>query len=501
MTALAAASRPQGGRARLPRLPAADRRRSWLYAAAFALVLAAAASLRLWDIGSKPGWQSDETVYTDIAKNLATSGLLSEHLQYHESWTPFLFHPPFYFLLLAGWFKLVGAGLPQARVFGAIASLTALALIGRLVWRLHGQAAALVTVAFLACDGWLLYVQRTSYIENTLLVFIVAGFLLYERALRRPSARRFLLAGAVLGFAVVFKHTGFYVLPAILFNWAIIRQHKRGHLLLLAGAGAVIAAYLAVMIPLFDHGRDDWYLQQTLVQVKRVLGLRVSRGTLASPIEFLHLLAHQYAIFVPSLVAALAGVIVLAVSCVRARGTQPLRRNSLLLSWAAAGIVVFSLSALRYQQYFELVLIPLDCLLWTEVCRYARRHPRLLPAIVAAGLVVAAVNLGTFYVRVLARSDNVLAAVQQYAQDRIPRDSVVLTDEEIGDEIPQRWCIIAHPASCLSSASYAITYTTYLQPASPPGDSAFTTAMRGATRLTTFQGFKETVTVWRLRPS
>src|ERR1700689_2696068 len=104
------------------------------------------------------------------------------------------------------------------------------------------------------------------------MVFVVAGFLLYERALRQPSARRFVWAGAMLGFAFVFKHTGFYVLPAVLLNWLIVRGERRNHWLLLAGAGAVVAAYLAVMIPLFDRAHDDWYLQQSLVQVKRVLG-------------------------------------------------------------------------------------------------------------------------------------------------------------------------------------------------------------------------------------
>ena len=80
---------------------------------AFTLVLAGTAALRLLDLGGKPGWQPDETVYADIAGNLARSGQLSEHIQDHMGWTPFLFHPPFYFLLLAGWFRLVGAACPR----------------------------------------------------------------------------------------------------------------------------------------------------------------------------------------------------------------------------------------------------------------------------------------------------------------------------------------------------------------------------------------------------
>jgi 4-amino-4-deoxy-L-arabinose transferase-like glycosyltransferase len=469
-----------------------------LVLAAFGLVLAAGAALRLWDLGSKPGWQSDETVYADIARNLATSGSLSEHIQYHEGWTPFLFHPPFYFLLLAGWFKLAGAGVAQARLLAVIASLVTLCLLMRLIWRLHGPVPALVTVTFVALDGWLLFVQRVSYIENTLMVIIVAGLLLYERALRRPSARRFLAAGAVLGFAAVFKHTGGYVLLAVVLNWLIIRREKRNHWLLLAGAASVVVAYLAVMIPLFDNGRHDWYLQQTLVQLERVAGLRRSQGTLTSPAQFLHLIGHQYVIFGPSVAAALAGAAFIIVRCARARSLEPVRHNSLLLAWAAAGVIVFGASAIRYQQYFELVLIPLYCLLWTEVCRYVRAHPRAMPAAAVDGVIVVAAGLGTFCARVLAHHDNVLGQVRLYAERDIPRRSVVVAEEEIGDEIPQQWCTPARAGVCGAAASYAITYTSYLEPAAPAADHAFWAMMKGATRVTTFTGFKETVTVWRL---
>ena len=479
------------------RVPASKNR---LAVVAFGVIVVMAALLRLWDIGVKPGWQVDETVYTNIATNLATSGSLSEHIQYQAAWTPFLYHPPFYFLLLAGWFKLVGSGVAQARVLSAIASLVALCLLFRLIWRLQGRVAALVTAAFLSFDGWLLYVQRVSYIENSLMVIIVAGLLLYQRALDQPSAWRFLLAGAVLGLAAVFKHTGFYVLPAVLLNWLIVRREGRYHGFLLASAGAVVGAYLAVMIPLFDRDGHDWYLQQTLIQLERVSYLRVSRGTLSSPSELLHLITSQYIVFLPSFAVAVTGVLAFAVACARARSLRPVRRNSLLVSWSVAGIVVFSASALRFDQYFELVLIPLYCLLWTEACRLVRARRRALPVAAVVAAAVIGASLGSFYFRVIARDDNSLYQVQQYVLAHVPRSSVVLTEEEIGDEIPQPWCSVAQAAACGAAATYAITYTSYLQRASPADDVAFQSIMAGARQVVTFRGFKETITVWRLRP-
>jgi 4-amino-4-deoxy-L-arabinose transferase-like glycosyltransferase len=470
-----------------------------LATAASGAILAAAATARLWDIGSKPGWQVDETVYTDIATNLATSGKLSEHIQYHAAWTPFLYHPPFYFLVLAAWFKLVGPGVPQARVLAAIASLLALCLLYRLIARLHGRWTGLVTATFLAFDGWLLYVQRVSYIENSLLVIVAAGLLLYQRALDQPSTWRFLLAGVVLGMAAVFKHTGFYVLPAVALNWLIVRREPRNHRLLLAAAGTVIVTYLAVMIVVFDRGTHDWYLQQTLDQLERVSYLRVSRGTLSSSAEFIHLMTDQYIIFIPSFGTAVIGGLTAAAACVRAGSLRPIRRNSLLVSWSVAGLVIFGASALRFDQYFELVLIPLYCLLWTEACRFVRLRRIALPLAAAAAIAVFAANVGTFYLRVAARQDNSLYQVQQYALAHIPRSAVVITEEEIGDEIPQPWCSVAQAAACAVAATYAITYTSYLQRATPPDDPAFEEIIAGASDIATFHGFKETVTVLRLR--
>lgn len=159
---------------------------------------------------------------------------------------------------------------------------------------------------------------------------------------------------------------------------------------------------------------------------------------------------------------------------------------------------MFGASAIRYQQYFELVLIPLYCLLWTEVCRYVRAHPRALPVAAVTGLLVGVASLGTFYVRVADRHDNVLGQVAVYARRDIPRSSVVVTEEEIGDEIAQPWCTPARAASCGAATSYVITYASCLEPAAPPADHAFWAMMAHARPVTTFHGFKETVTVWRL---
>ncbi len=132
-----------------------------------------------------------------------------------------------------------------------LASLVTLGLLMRLIWRLHGQLAGLVTVTFVAFDGWLLFAQRVSYIENTLMVIIVAGLLLYERACggRRRGGR----AGrGGARFAAAYKHRWLRA-PSRAVQLADHARESRRHGCF-GSAAAAAAGYLAVMIPLFDHG-------------------------------------------------------------------------------------------------------------------------------------------------------------------------------------------------------------------------------------------------------
>jgi 4-amino-4-deoxy-L-arabinose transferase-like glycosyltransferase len=502
--ATARTSRADGINGRLAaEIPARRNRVAYACLASFFFVLSLATALRLWDIGNRPGWQADEPVYASVARNILLHGTLNDHIQYAEGWSPFLYHPPFYVLLLSQWFKVFGAGVPQARELSAVSSVVMFALLYWLIARLHNSVTAIFTLIFVMLDGWLIFIERISYIENTLMIFVVASFLTYQWAMRSPSAGRFIGVGALLGFTAIFKHTGFYVLPAVALHYAVTRQEGRKHLLLASTAAAVIGLYVAGMIWLFDIGRERWYLAQTLIQIQRVLGLRQSRGTLGSPLKFLYLVSHQYAVFVPSLVVAVAGVALLcrrSIQCLRRRSWEPVRSNSILYCWSVAGIVVFGVSQLHFPQYFALMLIPVYCFLWTELAQNARalRSGRAIIAAVILPLVLSA-SIWSFYSRVVARNDNVLLQVKRYVERHIPRTDTLITEEQIADEILQPWCSVARAGACRIVAPYAITYKTYLEPVAPAGDRAFFVIMRGATRLKTFVGFKETITVWKLR--
>jgi hypothetical protein len=97
---------------------------------------------------------------------------------------------------------------------------------------------------------------------------------------------------------------------------------------------------------------------------------------------------------------------------------------------------------------------------------------------------------------------NALAEVQQYASTQIPANSIVVTEQSIGDLIQQHWCTVEVATACLNDspqATYAITWQTYLQSSFTEGDAAFHKLMIGAHRLTSFSGAVGTATVWKLR--
>jgi hypothetical protein len=505
-----------------------------VYVGIWTALLIIGSVLRFWHLGVKPGWQSDEPVYTSIAGNLLRHGTLNEHLQAGLGWVPFLWHPPFYFLLLSGWFHLFGIGIPQARVLSVVSSLVMFCVLFRLVWKLYDAKLALATVGLLLFDGWLIFAQRVSYIENTLILIIVVTVLLYQRALERPTFVRFVVAGLALGAGVIFKHTGIYLIVGLALHWVIVRKEHRKHALMFAVAGVVMAAYVVWMITAFDFGHHDWYLTQSLIQLERSFGFRAGPGTLTSPLKAIQLLSRQYYIFLPSLMLALAStvlMIVRSVQCVRHRSIEPLRANTLLFAWAAGGILSFALLSLRFSQYFVLILVPTYCFGYVELFTFLRAHRtsrdgsrsftrrlhsvrrsssplshsvsgRRISVFLGPAIVVTIVAFGLWstYLRVFSRTDNVLLQVKEYAATHIPKHATVITTESIGDEIAQPWCVETRAAACEYAATYIIVYTTYLQ-GNPKNDPAFYSTLQGLQRFATFRGFKETASVWGIRPA
>lgn len=463
-------------------------------------VLALAALLRFWQIGSRPEWEWDEVSYAYIAHNLAAHGLLQAKPEYGMHGTAFLYQPPFYFTALAAWFKIVGSGVTQARIWAVIMSLLALVMLFYFLRKLIGQTGALGVVAFLAVDSWLAYANRIGWIENTLMVLVIGALWLYNRAFIRSTTISFVLAGLAIGAAVVFKHTGLYVLAAVLVNWLICRRYKKEHLWLLASTAAVVITYAGVMSLLYPHV----FWSDMHIQLVRSFGSSSTgrQGAIQNLGDLVRPLLGPYRLFAGTLLLSVIGGVVWAVrvvQCIWKRSWAPVKDNSLLFAWMTAAVIGFGIIRLRYPNYFEVILIPTYAYLAAEVIARLRTSDsiRRRQVYVLGAAVIVALGITGFGWRIMGYSANPLKEVGQYATIHIPRTDMVIADEPVGMAIPQPYSYIQIlPGFAASAADYVITYEsdTYKIPRYP----TLRMLLRDSTRLKVLSGFKEKITVWRI---
>lgn len=466
-----------------------------------ALILAAAAALRFWDLDGRPGYEWDEPVYTDVASHAARDGAVEIKPQFGEEPGPYLFHPPVYFHLLGLWFRIFGIGIVQARFLAAFASLVVLALL-YLLLRAHLGRLALIPLALVATDGWIVYTNRIGWIENTMLVLGLGGLLVYDRAFRAATAGRghslvaFAGAGLLLGGATVYKHVGGYLVAAVAVHWLVRRRLHREHAVLLATAALVVVAYVAGMTLVYQNDGQNAFLEHSNVQVERALGGHERRGTVESPTVALGAIIDQYRIFYATLGLTLIATIALVyrlIEAVRVRTLEHARRNALLFSWALAAVVSFGLIKLRFPHYMIMLLVPLYAFLASELVRVARSEIGI--RVLAFGAVaVVQLNMLTFANRFVHRADNALAAVRDYAREEIPREALILTEETVGMIVPQPYCKLVEADRC-QQAAFVILYTSHTQ--RPPREPALAAILREARLEATFRGFKETIRVYR----
>jgi Dolichyl-phosphate-mannose-protein mannosyltransferase len=468
-------------------------------AVVFAL-LGVAALLRLWDLHSRPGTEWDEPVYADVARSFAHGHGIEAKVAWGHVAQPYLFHPPFYFLLLGGWMRLIGSdSIGDARTLAALASLVVLLLVYALVRPRWGRLGAAAATLVLATDGWLIFTNRIGWIENTMLVLLVGGLLAYDRALRRDSTRLFAAAGLLLASAAAYKHIGVYGLGVVAVHWALVRRRRSGHLVLFAAAGALLAVDLAVMLVAFVRDGHNWFLEDSRVQVERLLGHKASRGSIGSWQDALDALVGPYKLFVGTLaIAGTGGVLVLwrtAAGLVR----RDLRRrvaDPLLYAWALVAVLFLGALRLKMAHYFVMAEVPLMLYAFAELAAWASTRPLAAArrAVTALLLLALALNAWTFEERFVQRSDDALGATRAYAQT-LPHDATFLTEESIGTIVPQPYCKLYEAGGCVGDVDYIAIYRSQTQ--RPPSSPTLERLLRYSQPLVRFDGFKERIAIYR----
>lgn len=226
-------------------------------------VTALGAALRLYAVGEQPA-TADEMMCLPTALGFLKSGLSIPSMP---------FHPPLRNLVLAASASLFGPGVLGLRGPSLLMGIATVPLLGALVFRLSGRAAASGIAAFLlAVDPVSIYFSRQTFQEVWTAAFALGAVLCVVDALAAGDARRWRwelpLAGLLFGAGIAAK---FYVVPAwaaccALVAWVTFRQ-KRGPEAVFAFAALVpIAAlvFLATWSPWFARGNSagEWFQHQ-----------------------------------------------------------------------------------------------------------------------------------------------------------------------------------------------------------------------------------------------
>jgi hypothetical protein len=109
-----------------------------------------------------------------------------------------------------------------------------------------------------------------------------------------------------------------------------------------------------------------------------------------------------------------------------------------------------------------------------------------------------AADLGAFYLRIVDQNDNALLQVATYVTANVPASDTVLADEPVGVMIPQPYCKLESAGTC-PNVKWIVTYTSLTQKLpTQASDPQLYVLLHGAERVVVFEGFKETITVYRV---
>jgi 4-amino-4-deoxy-L-arabinose transferase-like glycosyltransferase len=467
-------------------------------------LLVVAAGLRFWR-SERPGYDVDESLYARIAANLADEGFLGAKPEYIGDPQTYTSHPPFLFVVEAGWFKLVGgSSVIDARHLAAAAGVLTVLLVG-VLFRPYLGYWSLLAAGLLAMDGWLVFTNRVGWAENLQIPLGMVLLMWFTRLVDESLSAKTLAAGGVaLGFIVVYKQVGVCFLAAGLLYMLMMRSRLKDYVVVLASAGAVCVTYLIGMY----LWAGPVFISDAYHQVLRVLGIEKSRGSVSSFSDVLGALSDNYRIYLSSvMILVVVGLIMIVRlwQCWRQRNWEPaFRADALLFSWTLATYVVFGLARLRLPHYLILLMVPAICYLVAELRHWVQGRDeadwRIGVTVLLASAVVVGGLVGS-YGRLVLRNDNAVGKTIEWMALNAPPDSQVIADEFLGNQIRQPYCRITRAQACEREGGrpdYIITYTTRTQKL--PDSQALDRMLGYGAVITSFKGFKEEIRIYRIAP-
>ena len=400
---------------------AADTDRSTRYGWVVPVVLGAIVALgvALRFVQRSPLWL-DEALSVNIAK--LPVGDLLDALR-HDG------HPPLYYLILHYWMKLFGQGDVAVRALSgiiAVASLPLAWLAGRGLAGRSGGRWALIVVAL--SPYWVRYGTETRM--YALVMFLVlAGYLLVQDALVKPTALRLVGIGLVSGLLLLSHYWAFYLLAAVVLILAFRWWREADTRGTTVRVGAAVVAGSVLFVPWLGgflyqagHTGTPWgepFRPTAIVQttLQDMGGGELTEAALYGSIVLVLVLVALFTVRSANHEMALD------------LRTSPIVRIELALVMLVLGLgtVASYLSNSTYQSRYAAVIVPFVLLAVAVGITRVPGLGRLLVGIVYIGFSLAGILWVNYYQRT--QSDIVAGAVAARAQ---PGDVVVYCPDQLG---------------------------------------------------------------------
>ena len=221
-------------------------------------------------LSAAPDVFSDEFTYLVVGTNVARGiGIVTDN-------SPFLYHPPAYFLVEAAYIKLAGLtntdlltalfSVRYLNVFFSAATASVLLLFGR---KLHSLKAGLIMAALFLMDPYVQRIDRRNMLETFAMLCVLLGLYIFFTHRQRLRNWQWLGSGIAFGMAVLTKEAMFLHLLALL---GVVAWKRRAQLTDAVRVVA-IACLLYLFYPLWEIavGQGSLYFDYKHYEVDEVL--------------------------------------------------------------------------------------------------------------------------------------------------------------------------------------------------------------------------------------
>lgn len=175
-------------------------------------------------------------------------------------------HPPLYYALLHGWMLVFGQGDVAVRALSALFGIATLPLVWLAGRRLAGRSAAWAATALLAVSPFAIRYSNEARMYSLVMLLVVAGYLLVQRALEDATLARLAPVAAVTGALLLTHYWALWLAGATLlllawqWRWGDPERRRgygRATVAVLAG-GILLVPWLPSMAYQSAHTGTPW---------------------------------------------------------------------------------------------------------------------------------------------------------------------------------------------------------------------------------------------------